>query len=292
MKNFTVVKKTFCSCGYLQTLYKFLLFLGAVLALAVTPCQAAETDDIVKIRENAVLKVAIKGDLPRISFKDPVSREFKGFEVALAYRIAKEIDPDLEVEFTEITTANREAILDNGYVDCIIASFSITDERLKSHDFSEPYFHDHTGLLVRKDSNIRELKDLNNKVIGCIYNSNSPYELVKSLKEHKLIDESDVDLKYFDFNTFNKRISFKPYESYEAIIEALENKEIDGFVNDKTVLASFLKDDYLLLQEEFGIQHFAVVTRKGSSLSALINSFIKKWNADGTMEKIIKENFD
>lgn len=45
----------------------------------------------------------------------------------------------MDVEFTAVTAATRTELLDSGDIDCVLATFTITDERKQSWDFSTPY---------------------------------------------------------------------------------------------------------------------------------------------------------
>ncbi|MFR7797654.1 MAG: transporter substrate-binding domain-containing protein [Collinsella sp.] len=40
-------------------------------------------------------------------------------------------------------------MIDNGQLDVVAATYTITDERKKSWDFSTPYRTDYVGLMVR-----------------------------------------------------------------------------------------------------------------------------------------------
>ena len=65
-------------------------------------------------------------------------------------------DPNaLEIVGVNVTT--RGAMLDNGTLDATLATFTITDARKKTYDFSRPYYIDHIGVLVLKKSGITDL---------------------------------------------------------------------------------------------------------------------------------------
>ena len=58
----------------------------------------------------------------------------------------------MDVEFTAVTAATRTELLDSGDIDCVLATFTITDERKQSWDFSTPYFTDYVTVLVDADT--------------------------------------------------------------------------------------------------------------------------------------------
>ncbi len=73
--------------------------------------------------------------------------------------------PEL-VEFTDVTPKTRGPLIDNGQLDVVAATYTITDERKKSWDFSTPYRTDYVGLMVKKRSGFTSIEDLDGKVIG------------------------------------------------------------------------------------------------------------------------------
>ena len=77
---------------------------------------------------------------------------YVGFDVDVAKYVAKKLGySEDEIVWKESPSKQREAMLQNGDVDYIVASYSITDERKKVVDFAGPYFVAGQDLLVRKD---------------------------------------------------------------------------------------------------------------------------------------------
>ena len=59
---------------------------------------------------------------------------------------------------------------------------------------------------------------------------------------------------------------------------------------DKSILNIYKTKSRNFIDEKFAPQQYGVVTKKGSGLSPFINELIEKWLADGTIDKLIKEN--
>ena len=55
--------------------------------------------------------------------------------------------------------------MDNGTIDMLIATYTITDERKASYAMSNPYYYDQIGFLVQTKSGYKKLSDLNRKTI-------------------------------------------------------------------------------------------------------------------------------
>jgi putative glutamine transport system substrate-binding protein len=132
-----------------------------------TPAGAQVSADIKAIQTKGVLRAGVKVDVPKFGYKDPKTDKIDGFEVDIVRALAKKIlgDPN-KIELTGINAKTRGPAIDNGEVDMVVATFTITDERKKSWNFSDSYFQDAVGLLVKKDAGIKSLADLNGKKIG------------------------------------------------------------------------------------------------------------------------------
>ena len=130
--------------------------------------------DVQKIIDAGLLKVGTKVDVPKFGLQNTATGEMEGVEIDLAYEIAGKIfgctaDEAKEknlVAFQGVTAKTRGPLLDNGEVDLVIATYTITEERKLSWNFSEPYYTDAVGLLVLKDSGINSIEDLDGKVIA------------------------------------------------------------------------------------------------------------------------------
>ena len=94
--------------------------------------------DVQAIVDRGVLKVGVKNAVKGFSFQDTLTGEYTGLEDSLAELIAEDLGVD--VEFTTVTAATRGELLDSGDIDCVLATFTITEERKKSWDFTTPYY--------------------------------------------------------------------------------------------------------------------------------------------------------
>lgn len=130
------------------------------------------------------MKVGVKSDVLGFGYMDPLTSEYEGMEIDLAKKLADYLGVD--VEFTTVTAATRTELLDSGDIDCVMATFTITDERKQSWDFTTPYFTDHVTVLVKDSSNIKTLEDLKDKTVGVSSGSTSAKSLVKAMIEMAL----------------------------------------------------------------------------------------------------------
>ena len=232
------------------------------------------------------MKVGVKDAVIGFGYKDPATGEYSGLEIELAKKIADSLGYE-DVEFTTVTAATRTELLDSGDLDCVIATFTITDERKKSWDFSTPYYTDAVTVLVEKADGITDLSGLVGKKIGVSTGSTSAYALVKTMSEKGLLGDYKLpeDSKSFDISSFNEKgTTFEQYGDYPAISNAMTAGTVDAFCVDKSILATYKSDDRDYITDQFSPQDYGVATKKDSPLSAKIDELIKGWLSDGTID--------
>ena len=248
---------------------------------ASTAALGADTQAIV---DCGVLKVGVKNAVKGFSFQDTLTGEYKG----LAEMIAEHLGVD--VEFTTVTAATRGELLDSGDIDAVLATFTITEERKKTWDFSTPYYTDYVSVLVEDSTGIKGLADLKDKVVGVSSGSTSARALVKAMIDEGVLDGANFDADTFNADTWKDGISFRQYDDYPAISTALSAGEVQGFCVDKSILAIYKTEGRSYIDAEFSPQEYGVATKKGSDFSTLCDDLVKGWLADGTIEQLIKDN--
>lgn len=265
---------------------------GSDSAKSDTPASTADTSkwskEVKEIVSRGVLRVGVKNAVIGFGYQDPVTNEYSGMEISLAQKIADSLG--VEVEYTAVTAATRTELLDSGDIDCVLATFTITDERKQSWDFSTPYYTDYVTVLVENSKNIKSIADLKDKKIGVSSGSTSAKSLVKEMIEKKVIEGTGFDEEKFDPATWKEGVAFQQYDDYPTISTALSAGEVDAFCVDKSILAAYLTDSRSYIDDQFAPQEYGVATAKGSELSGEVEELIKGWLADGTIDQLISEN--
>ena len=244
--------------------------------------------DTQAIKDRGVLKVGVKNAVVGFGFQDTLTGEYSGLEISIAEKIAAELGVD--IEFTTVTAATRTELLDSGDIDCVLATFTITDERKESWDFSTPYFTDYVSVLVETASGITGLDGLKDKTVGVSSGSTSAKSLTAAMIEAGLVDGASFDSDTFDAATWTEGIAYKQYDDYPAISTALSAGEVDAFCVDKSILAIYNTDDRNYIDDQFSPQDYGVATKKGSDFSAYVDELVVTWLGDGTIAGFISEN--
>jgi putative glutamine transport system substrate-binding protein len=243
---------------------------AAIMAFSLIGCQSqsSATAAIVKAK---VLKVGVKEDVPGFGLLNSETGQYEGMEIELAKLIAKEIlNDDTLVSFQPVTAKTRGPLLDNGDIDMVIATFTITEERKLTYNFSTPYYTDAVGMLVKKDSGIASLADLDGKTIGVAQSATSKDAIQAAA------DEIGVSLTFSEFS------------SYPEIKAALDSGRVDVFSVDGSILGGYVDDTSVILPDRFSPQDYGVATKlQNAELAAEVDAMIAKWLGDGTIQGLI-----
>lgn len=231
------------------------------------------------IKDRGKLKCGVKKDVIGYGYLDTKTKKYEGLEIDLCYQIAAAVlgvsyDEAVEkelCEFTDVTPKTRGPLIDNDQLDIIAATYTITDERKKSWDFSTPYRTDHVGILIKKKSGMTKMADLDGKIIGVSQGSTTKDLVLQMLKDQKA----------------DATPEFKEFPDYPSIKSALDAGNIDAFAMDRSTLKGYTTDDCELLEPEveFGAQDYGVATKKGSDLSKTVDDTVKKLKEDGWLDE-------
>lgn len=244
----------------------------------------ADTQAIV---DRGVLRVGVKNAVVGFGYQDPATGEYSGMEIELAKKLAEQLGVD--VEFTTVTAATRTELLDSGDIDCVLATFTITDERKESWDFTTPYYTDYVTVLVEDADGITSLADLQGKVVGVSSGSTSARSLVEAMIEGGVIEGTGFSADTFDPATWTEGVTFQQFDDYPAISTALSAGTVDAFCVDKSILAVYKTEGRSYIDDQFAPQEYGIATKKGSDFSTYCNDFVEACLADGTIDGYISE---
>jgi putative glutamine transport system substrate-binding protein len=248
------------------------LFLPAAFLLFLAACDASPTrsQQVQAIRDRGILRAAVKADVPNFSYINAGAAEPEGFEVDMVRLIAKEILGDeSRVQFIPVTSPFRGPVLDNDQADMVIANFTITEERKGQYNFTSPYYTDEVGLLVRQDSGIKSLADMNGRIVGISRSSTS--RAAFQVEADKL----------------GMEVEFAVFSSYPEVKAALLSGKVDAFVNDKIVLRGYSDERTVVLEESFSPQPFGIATKlENDKLAGYLDTIVTAMRDDGRLDAL------
>ncbi|AKN72039.1 ABC transporter substrate-binding protein [Streptomyces sp. PBH53] len=211
--------------------------------------------------------------LPYPPFQSEVDGKVQGFDVSLIDLVAADLGVKQQIRDTPFENFKTGAFLNSGECDLAAAGMTITDERKKNVDFSDPYFEATQAVLVDKDSGIGSLADVKakGKKLGA---------------QAQTTGEDYAKSKGYD------PVSF---ESSDAVLNGLRTGQVQAVVIDYPVVQGWLKDkataakfkvvDNLKTGEQYGF----TVKKGNKALLDAINKALKTAKADGTYKKIYEQ---
>ncbi|MCV7434323.1 glutamate ABC transporter substrate-binding protein [Mycolicibacterium bacteremicum] len=242
--------------------------LAAALPLSLAACGGGSGGD-----ENKVV-IGTKFDQPGLGLKNP-DGSMSGFDVDVATYVAEQLGytPD-QIEWKEAPSGQRETLIQNGQVDFIAATYSITDARKEKVSFAGPYLVTGQSLLVRADnSDIVGAESLENNKKLCSVTGSTPAQRIKD--------------KY-------PGVQLQQYDTYSACVEALKSGAIDAVTTDEVILAGYAAQDpgtFKLVGEPFSEENYGIGLKKDDSeLQTKINDAITKMETEGAWAAAFEKN--
>mgnify|MGYP001175336219 CR=1 FL=1 len=243
--------------------------LMAALMLAVAGCGGSDTKQAAT--EQKVLKVGTEPTFAPFEFQEKDSKDFTGFDMDLIRAVGKQMGMKVEIQnmgFDALIPA-----LNSGNIDAAVAGMSITEERKKNVDFTDPYYTSGLVVVVTNDNtSIKSINDLNGKKIATQIGTTGSERASKV-----------PGAKVTNFNT-----------NAEVFLE-LENKGVDAVVIDKPVAAYYLtqggKGKDKIVGDTMEAEDYGMAFKKGSKLTAEANKVLAELKKNGEYDKIYAKWF-
>ncbi len=170
-----------------------------------------------ELQEAGEITIGVKYDVPPFGFENTGSGEIEGFDVDLGKYIAAKLG--VEPVFREAISDNRIPFLQDGTVDLILSTMTITTDRDAEIDYSRPYFIAQGRILVPEDSDIAGIEDLTDGTSVCTA-LGSTYEAT--------LEEQAPDA------------NVKTVEAYSDCLTLLQNGQVDAVSTDNIILTGMI----------------------------------------------------
>ena len=253
---------------------KQILNAGVALLLGASLLgQAVAGEQLKTIKDKGVINIGLEGTYPPFSFVDE-SGKLSGFEVELSEALAKELGVKAKIQPTKWD--GILAALESKRLDAVVNQVTISEERKKKYDFSEPYTVSGIQALVltkkAAELNIKSAADLGGKKVGVGLGTN--YE--QWVKANG--PTADV----------------RTYEDDPTKFQELRVGRIDAILIDRLAALEYAKKakDTTAAGDAFSRQEAGIALRKGEpELLDAINKALDKLRADGTLAKLSEKYF-
>lgn len=246
---------------------KKILALTILLAciLSLSAC-SAKSEKSVLDKDTIVVGMELK--YPPFETKDEAGNP-DGASVMLANALGKYLDK--EVKIVDTAYSSLIPALQAGTIDIIISSMTITEEREKVVDFSDPYTTSQLMMLVYKDSPVQSIDDLNKDTVTIASKSGT------------------IGALWAAANAPNAKV-LNIEEEASAVLEVAQGKA-DVFIYDPLSIIrhneTYKDSTRVILDPLPNTKGWGIALNKGQEdLKAKLNEFIKTAKTDGTYDQI------
>ena len=201
------------------------------------------------------------------------NKEIVGYDIDFLRAVAEE--GGFNVQFKNVAWDGIFAGIAAGKYDAIISSVTITDERKKTMDFSDPYINAGQILVVPRDlSGVTTLAGLKGKKVGAQIGTTGAFEINKV-----------------------EGVELKSYDEIGLAFEDMAAGRISGVVCDTPVAADYAlqkkeyAEKFMIVGEPFTDEYYGIAVQKGNKkLLDMINKGIAAVKAKG-IDKQIEEKW-
>lgn len=244
----------------------------AVTPTAPTP--AAQPAAAVPDLGGRELKIGSDTTYPPFEFVDE-AKKIVGFDPDLMDEICKRAN----CKATFVTTAwdGIFVALAQGQFDAVASGVTITEERRKTVEFSEPYLRYGQVVLVRADETaITGVDALTGKKVAVQTGTTNDEKATALQKEGKVGD-------------------VRRYETFALAVKALINKDVDAVIIDSYAADGFINitpDKLKKVGEPFTSEALGIALKQGdAALKQAVDAALAQMKADGTLDALYKKWF-
>lgn len=197
--------------------------------------------------------------------------EYKGIDIDLINAIAE--SQGFKIKLSPMDFGGIIPAMQAGQLDIAIAGMSITDERKKVVDFSEPYFDAGITLVVKKDnSDIKAVSDLKGKTVA--------------------VKKGTIGAKFAQENADKEGFEVTQFNDSPAMFQEVANGNADALIEDYPVIA------YAIAQKDLGLKivgdrlngdQYGIAVLKGENQELLekINKGLAELKESGKYDEIL-----
>ena len=233
------------------------------------PAEGPIATDFTLVKEGTLIVASDLDFIPLDYYED---NEAKGFDVDLSKEIAKRLGLECEYLPPQDFDSIIPMIKQGGKADIGNSAFSITDERKKEIDFTDPYLDSNLGIAVKKD-------------LGIVGNEEAVVKALNNADMTVAVQAATTGEAWARENMPNATIV--PLASVTVCMTGVSTGQYQAFCADLPVIsyqcAVSFTDCTVCLEIPTGEQYGIVVSKDNPGLTAAINQALADMNADGTM---------
>lgn len=217
--------------------------------------------------------LTVCADVPFPPFAFEEGGEYTGFDMELTEEIAKGMGLEHQVKDIGFEGLQSGAALSADTCDIGAAAMTITEEREKNIDFSDPYYDSLQSLLVPSDAKAKKLDDMGGKTIA--------------------VKQGTTGETYAQENA-PENTNIRAYPSNTELYPALKSGAVDAVMMDLPSNIQHQEDGKFVVSEKFdtGEQYGMPVQEEGSeAILKAVNKQLAELKENGTYDKLYNKYF-
>lgn len=237
---------------------------AADAAESTADAAAAEDAELVTVTEGK-LTMSTNAAFPPYEMTTD-SGDLEGIDIEVAGAIAKKLGLELQVDDMDFDAALLAA--QQGKSDIVMAGVSVTEERQKVMEFSDSYATGVQVIIVKEDSEIASVEDLDGKMIGTQRGTTGNIYCTDDYGEDHITT----------------------YDNGLTAVQALMNGQVDCVVIDQEPAKAFVaaNQGLKILETEYVSEDYAIGMAKGNTaLQSAVNKALAELQEDGTVQSIV-----
>lgn len=253
--------------------------LGALSATLLLPLAACGGSDDTSDTADGGMDLISSGtltvcsDIPYPPFEMQKGGDYTGFDIDLVREIADQLKLDVAVKDLGFEGLQSGAALAAGQCDLVASAMTITEDREKNLDFSEPYYDSLQSLLVPADSDIASIEDLSGHKVGVQQGTTG-----EAFARENVPDDAEI----------------VAFPSDAELYPAVQSGAVDAVLQDLPVNIEHTQDGAFEIVQEFDTNEsygFAVKEEGSEALLKEINSALSDLRDNGRYDEIYNEYF-
>jgi polar amino acid transport system substrate-binding protein len=224
------------------------------------------------IAERGRLIVGVDQNTNLFGYRNPATGQLEGFDIDVAREMARSIfgDPD-RVDLRVVEAGQRESALENGEVDLVARTYSITCERKKNVAFSTTYFNALQRILAVKGSGIDSAATLAGKRVCAVKGTTSLTALLR----------------------LDPKPAVTSVTSWTDCLVMLQQGQVDAISTDDVVLTGLARQDpnLELVGSSIAVEPYGIgVKKENADLVRFVNGVLDRMRNDGTWQRLYDAN--
>ncbi|MTH66574.1 transporter substrate-binding domain-containing protein [Paracoccus sp. DK608] len=197
---------------------------------------------------------------------------FVGFEIDLVAAVAERLGA--KVDTVNIPFNGLFSAVQSGRIDIATSSITITDERLKSVTFAQPYYDSDQSLTTLAEGGPKSLDEMKGKVVGVDTGSTGDMWASEKQQEYGFAE-------------------IRRYEGLAPAMLDLTAGRIDGYISDIPALQYYVKDKpNLAVVERIPTgEKYSMMFAKDAELATKVNAVLDDLKTEGVLAQLHEKWF-